>query len=178
MVGEVLVGAGNRRAACEIFGLEALAVERGVTDDEQLAELVQDVVFRTGSRRFREALGVDDSLEPEQVVSFFFEFGQGYVSARYYGDRSTEDAVEAGIRRLQTVDAARTFALARLTTSLGTDDATIESVRAHLAPHVAKWWLPDAVVLVDSLPKTGTGKYQKHQVRAMFKDAFSPASTA
>ena len=55
---------------------------------------------------------------------------------------------------------------------------TIESVRAHLAPHVAKWWLPDAVVLVDSLPKTGTGKYQKHQVRAMFKDAFSPASTA
>jgi fatty-acyl-CoA synthase len=43
---------------------------------------------------------------------------------------------------------------------------TIDELRAHLAPHFAKWWLPDAVVCVERLPKTATGKYQKHEVRA------------
>jgi fatty-acyl-CoA synthase len=50
---------------------------------------------------------------------------------------------------------------------------TIDELRAHLAPHFAKWWLPDAVVLVESLPKTGTGKYMKHQVRDAHKAHYS-----
>jgi fatty-acyl-CoA synthase len=41
---------------------------------------------------------------------------------------------------------------------------------------MAKWWLPDAVVHVDSLPRTGTGKYQKHVVRATYKDYFAEAT--
>ena len=39
---------------------------------------------------------------------------------------------------------------------------TIEDLRAHLAPKVAKWWLPDPAVHVEYLPKTGAGKYQKN----------------
>ncbi len=50
---------------------------------------------------------------------------------------------------------------------------TIEDLRAHLAPKVAKWWLPDAVVHVECLPKTGAGKYQKNVVRATYKDHFA-----
>jgi acyl-coenzyme A synthetase/AMP-(fatty) acid ligase len=50
---------------------------------------------------------------------------------------------------------------------------TIDALRAHLAPKVAKWWLPDAVVHVESLPRTGTGKYQKNVVRAAHKDHFA-----
>jgi fatty-acyl-CoA synthase len=50
---------------------------------------------------------------------------------------------------------------------------TIDELRAHLAPRFAKWWLPDAVVLVESLPKTGTGKYMKHQVRDAHKAHYS-----
>jgi fatty-acyl-CoA synthase len=53
---------------------------------------------------------------------------------------------------------------------------TLEDVRAHLEPHVAKWWLPDAVVHVDSLPRTGTGKYQKHLVRQAHKDFYASAA--
>jgi fatty-acyl-CoA synthase len=52
---------------------------------------------------------------------------------------------------------------------------TIEDLRAHLAPHFAKWWLPDAVVCVERLPKTGTGKYQKHEVRKMFAGHYAEA---
>jgi fatty-acyl-CoA synthase len=50
---------------------------------------------------------------------------------------------------------------------------TIDDLRAHLAPKVAKWWLPDAVVHVESLPRTGTGKYQKNIVRAAHTDHFA-----
>ena len=55
---------------------------------------------------------------------------------------------------------------------------TLEELRAHLAPHFAKWWLPDAVVCVESLPRTGTGKYQKNQVRATFRAYFEGQGAA
>jgi fatty-acyl-CoA synthase len=45
-----------------------------------------------------------------------------------------------------------------------------EDIRAHLAGQVAKWWLPDDVVFVDSLPHTATGKLLKTELRARFED--------
>jgi fatty-acyl-CoA synthase len=47
---------------------------------------------------------------------------------------------------------------------------TLDSVRAHLAPHFAKWWLPDDVILVDSIPRSGTGKYLKSVLRERFRN--------
>ncbi len=43
-------------------------------------------------------------------------------------------------------------------------------IREHLAAHVAKWWLPDAVEFVDELPHTATGKLSKRTLREQFKD--------
>lgn len=40
---------------------------------------------------------------------------------------------------------------------------------------VAKWWTPDAVVFVDSVPHGATGKVLKHQLRQQFAEYFSPA---
>jgi fatty-acyl-CoA synthase len=54
-------------------------------------------------------------------------------------------------------------------------EPTLHDVRGHLDSRVAKWWLPDGVVLVESLPRTGTGKYQKNVVREMFRDYFAAA---
>ena len=39
-----------------------------------------------------------------------------------------------------------------------------------LSNKVAKWWLPDDVVVVDSLPIGGTGKVLKNELREQFKD--------
>ncbi len=47
---------------------------------------------------------------------------------------------------------------------------TADEVRAHLAQHVAKWWLPDEIVFVESLPHTATGKLLKTALREQFKD--------
>jgi fatty-acyl-CoA synthase len=43
-------------------------------------------------------------------------------------------------------------------------------INAHLSAHVAKWWLPDDILFVDSLPHTATGKLLKTALRAQFKD--------
>jgi fatty-acyl-CoA synthase len=39
-----------------------------------------------------------------------------------------------------------------------------------LRPRVAKFWLPDAVVFLDAVPKTSVGKFDKKVLRERFKD--------
>ncbi|MBV8901031.1 MAG: AMP-binding protein, partial [Verrucomicrobia bacterium] len=45
-----------------------------------------------------------------------------------------------------------------------------ESVLRVYEGKVAKWWLPDAVVVLPELPHTATGKLQKTSLRARFRD--------
>ncbi|TDV56287.1 long-chain fatty acid--CoA ligase [Actinophytocola oryzae] len=42
---------------------------------------------------------------------------------------------------------------------------TADDLLRHLTPMVATWWLPDEVVFVPALPKTGTGKLSKAALR-------------
>ncbi len=48
-----------------------------------------------------------------------------------------------------------------------------QEILAFLRPQGAKWWLPDAVVLVEAIPKTSVGKFDKKVLREQFK-AWSP----
>jgi len=41
---------------------------------------------------------------------------------------------------------------------------------AFMTGKIAKWWLPDDVVLVEAIPHTATGKIQKTALRELFKD--------
>jgi fatty-acyl-CoA synthase len=41
---------------------------------------------------------------------------------------------------------------------------------------IAKWWKPDDVVFIDSIPLGATGKMQKNKLRAMFKDYKLPTA--
>ncbi len=47
---------------------------------------------------------------------------------------------------------------------------TAAEITAHLAGVVAKWWLPDEIRFVDSLPHTATGKLLKRQLRDDYRD--------
>ncbi len=40
---------------------------------------------------------------------------------------------------------------------------------------IAKWWLPDAVIVVDELPHTATGKLQKNALRTKYQNHYMPA---
>jgi fatty-acyl-CoA synthase len=53
---------------------------------------------------------------------------------------------------------------------------TREALLEYLAPRVARWWLPDDVVFVDSLPKTSVGKLAKRELRERFAGHRWPAS--
>ncbi|WP_231759669.1 long-chain fatty acid--CoA ligase [Microbulbifer elongatus] len=47
---------------------------------------------------------------------------------------------------------------------------TLASMHDYLGDKVPKWWLPDAMELVEQLPHTATGKIQKRDLREQFKD--------
>ena len=47
-------------------------------------------------------------------------------------------------------------------------------VTAYLGDKVAKWWLPDEILFVESLPHTGTGKILKSELRKQYKDYTLP----
>ena len=62
-------------------------------------------------------------------------------------------------------------------------DITAAAILDHLSRHVAKWWLPDEILFVDSLPHTATGKLLKTALRDQYKDyrlasAAEPAQSA
>ncbi|HEV3125300.1 MAG TPA: long-chain fatty acid--CoA ligase [Candidatus Dormibacteraeota bacterium] len=45
---------------------------------------------------------------------------------------------------------------------------TADELIDYLRPLVARWWLPDAVVFIDEVPKTSVGKFDKKVLRAQF----------
>jgi fatty-acyl-CoA synthase len=45
-----------------------------------------------------------------------------------------------------------------------------QELLAFLEARVAKWWLPDKLLFVDQIPKTGTGKFDKKVVRNEYAD--------
>ena len=44
------------------------------------------------------------------------------------------------------------------------------TLRDWLGEKVAKWWLPDRIVFVDAIPRTGVGKFLKRDLRERYKD--------
>jgi len=58
------------------------------------------------------------------------------------------------------------------------EQATCEEILAFMEGKIAKWWMPDDVVFVDSIPHTATGKIQKLALREQFKDYRLPTANA
>ncbi|MGE7767973.1 long-chain fatty acid--CoA ligase [Peribacillus sp. NPDC096540] len=47
-----------------------------------------------------------------------------------------------------------------------------EEIIEFLKPQFAKWWLPDEVVFLDDIPKTGVGKFLKRALRDQLQDNY------
>jgi fatty-acyl-CoA synthase len=56
--------------------------------------------------------------------------------------------------------------------------ATSEEILGFLEGKIAKWWMPDDVVFVGSIPHTATGKILKTALRDQFKDHVLPTAIA
>ena len=53
-----------------------------------------------------------------------------------------------------------------------------ETIREHLAKHIARWWMPDAIEFVEELPHTATGKLSKKTLREQWKNYQLPTAAA
>ncbi len=51
-----------------------------------------------------------------------------------------------------------------------TDPPSFEDLRAFLGTRVAKWWLPEAMEIVEEIPHSATGKIDKKALRRRFAD--------
>ena len=49
-------------------------------------------------------------------------------------------------------------------------DITAESLKEYLDGRIANWWMPDRIIFIDAIPKTGTGKFDKKVVRAEYEN--------
>ncbi|WP_139490999.1 long-chain fatty acid--CoA ligase [Brevibacillus dissolubilis] len=45
------------------------------------------------------------------------------------------------------------------------DKVTKDDLLSFIAPHFAKWWLPDDIIFMNEIPKTSVGKFLKRQLR-------------
>jgi len=54
------------------------------------------------------------------------------------------------------------------------ETVTKDEILEFLTGRVAKWWLPDDVVIVDEIPKTSVGKFSKKTLREQFADYVLP----
>jgi acyl-CoA synthetase (AMP-forming)/AMP-acid ligase II len=55
-------------------------------------------------------------------------------------------------------------------------EPTKDDLLAFMQGRVAKWWMPDDVVMVPEIPHTATGKIQKTALRDMFRDYRLPGT--
>jgi fatty-acyl-CoA synthase len=55
--------------------------------------------------------------------------------------------------------------------------ATEDELKTFLADHVAKWWVPDRVVFLEAIPRTGVGKFLKRDLREKFAGLLAETKT-
>jgi fatty-acyl-CoA synthase len=49
-------------------------------------------------------------------------------------------------------------------------ELTLDDLREHLTQRVAKWWLPDELAIVEEVPKTSVGKFDKKVLRRQLEE--------
>ncbi|MCL4455700.1 MAG: long-chain fatty acid--CoA ligase [Deinococcus sp.] len=49
-------------------------------------------------------------------------------------------------------------------------NASAEELKSFLEPKFAKWWLPEAFVFLNEIPRTSTGKFLKSQLRDQYRE--------
>ena len=75
------------------------------------------------------------------------------------------EATVVGLKHLKWQERPAAFVV-----SVEDSSVSEQELRDHLASRLAKWWLPDKIVFVDEIPKTGTGKFDKKLVRDQYSD--------
>lgn len=75
------------------------------------------------------------------------------------------EATVIGLKHLKWQERPAAFVVAKQGVTITADD-----IKEFIAPNIATWWMPDEIVFIDEIPKTGTGKFDKKVVRAEYEN--------
>lgn len=88
------------------------------------------------------------------------------------GHGAVREAAVIGVPHEKWVE--RPVAIVALREGREIDEITLQ---AWLAEKVAKWWVPDRIVFVDAIPRTGVGKFLKRELRARYADLLATSAS-
>jgi fatty-acyl-CoA synthase len=87
------------------------------------------------------------------------------------GHPSVKEAAVIGVPHPKWIE--RPLAAVVLRPGCEPNEATIAALRDHLAPRFPKYWLPDAFLFIEAIPRTSTGKFKKSDLRQTYADYFT-----
>jgi fatty-acyl-CoA synthase len=190
---EQTTAAQRARQGVPLFGVEARIVEAGTTDplpwDDAATGELQVRGPWCAKEYYKPDAGVElstpDGWMKTGDVAALDEFGNIRIADR------TKDLIKSGGEWISSVDLENAIMshpavaeaavvaiphpkwderpLACVVLKPG-QTATEREILDHIAPLVAKWWLPDAVEFIDEVPKTSVGKFSKKDLRSRFAE--------
>jgi fatty-acyl-CoA synthase len=136
-------------------------------DDEATADAFHDGWFSTGDVATIDEHGyVEITDRAKDVIKSGGEWISSLdVENTLMAHPGVAEATVVGLKHLKWQERPAAFVV-----RAPGSEVTEEELDAHLSEHVAKWWLPDKIVFVDEIPKTGTGKFDKKVVRDQYAD--------
>lgn len=159
---DVLIEQSTDRSLLQTFlvAIDELLVNSARNQADPFPEFVRMVQY-TGSDEFMRKLGVDGQMSKDAVVTFFYEIGTAYISARVFGDYDRRGALMLAFQRVHSLDAARSITVVDIIDHLGGVRATVE--RVDVTPGT---YAPRAVATVD----IGKGRRIAVQMRLEWGD--------
>jgi acyl-CoA synthetase (AMP-forming)/AMP-acid ligase II len=91
--------------------------------------------------------------------------------AIYAAEPGVADAVVVGLPHPHWSEALTAFVTAREGAELSVDD-----IRLRMREHIDAYKIPKAIVLIESVPRTSTGKVQKNLIRDMYSSYYDDSS--
>lgn len=159
---EVLLEHSTDRSLLQTFvvAIDELLVDAAQSHADPFPEFARMVQY-TGSDEFMRKLGVHGRMSKDTVVTFFYEIGAAYMSARWFGEYDRREALLVAFQRVHSLDAARSIALIDIIDQLAGVRATVERVDVTGSAHA-----PRAVATVD----IGKGRRIAVQMRLEWGD--------
>lgn len=168
--GKPLPWDGQRVGELEVRGPWVTA---GYHDDERSREAFHDGWFRTGDVA---NIAPDGSLQITDRAKDVIKSGGEWISSvelenALMGHPEVLEAAVIGLPHERWQERPLALVVRRPGATV-----TRETLRDWLTSRVARWWLPDDIVFVESLPRTSVGKLAKRELRTRFANHRWPAA--
>jgi fatty-acyl-CoA synthase len=145
----------------------AVAASYYENPDATAAAFTTDGWFRTGDIATVDAYGLMEIVDRAKDL---VKSGGEWISSvaienALMGHPDVREACVFGVAHARWIERPIAAVVAR--DGAVTDEAML---RAWLGERFARWWIPDRVLVLDAIPRTGVGKFRKRELRERFAD--------